>query len=59
MVCPECNGKGYLSEKDEDRVCQECDGQGEYSVHAPFGFDERLADRATLEMALQMACPSF
>jgi DnaJ-class molecular chaperone len=59
MICPECNGKGYLSDKNGDSVCRECDGQGEYPIKAPSGFDEHLANRLTLEIAQHMAGVQF
>lgn len=30
MVCAECNGKGYVVEKQHESVCTECQGRGEY-----------------------------
>jgi DnaJ-class molecular chaperone len=30
MVCIDCNGKGYVIEKDRELVCKECQGHGEY-----------------------------
>jgi len=30
MVCIDCNGKGYVIEKDRDLVCKGCQGHGEY-----------------------------
>jgi DnaJ-class molecular chaperone len=31
MVCIDCNGKGYVIEKERELVCKECHGHGEYS----------------------------
>ena len=30
MVCIDCNGKGYVIEKERDLVCKGCQGHGEY-----------------------------
>jgi DnaJ-class molecular chaperone len=30
MICPACNGKGYVVEKQRESVCNECRGRGEF-----------------------------
>tara|TARA_R110000787_G_scaffold65351_1_gene147141 strand:- start:864 stop:1061 length:198 start_codon:yes stop_codon:yes gene_type:complete len=38
VICPKCNGNGYMKVKKDVSQCDKCDSEGEYYVYEPETF---------------------